>query len=313
MKNIRNVLLLILTALIWGVAFVAQTTGGDVIGPYSFNSIRSFMGVIVLLPVIKFLDVKNLSENKPVTKEQKKLQWKAGLVCGICLSFASMAQQLGLYLGTPAGKAGFLTTCYIVMVPILGLFLKKKCGINIWVAVAITLVGLYLLCMNGSMTLQFSDGLVLICAVLYACQILAIDRYVDRVHSVRLSAIQFLISGFVSAIPMVIIDIGQNANGFRGWAAGFATAGAWIALLYAGVMSCGVAYTLQIIAQKGLHPTVASLVMSMESVFSVLAGWLLLGQKLGARELIGCGLIFTAVILAQIEFPVKKVSEEIKA
>ena len=298
MKSIRSALILVLTALIWGIAFVAQTTGGEAIGPYSFNCIRSFMGAIVLIPVIKFMDYKGLSGKKKDDLENKKTLIIGGICCGICLGSASLFQQVGLFLGVPAGKAGFLTTCYIVMVPILGLFLHKKCGWNIWLAVAITLLGLYLLCMNGSIKIQKEDALILVCSVLFSMQILCIDHFAPLVDPVRLSQLQFLVAAIISLIPTVFVDIPRY--GFYGWGNAFLSWEAWIPLLYAGIMSSGVAYTLQIVGQIGLNPTIASIIMSLESVFSVLAGWALLGQHLSRRELLGCLLIFVAVILAQV-------------
>lgn len=296
----RNSLLLVLTAFIWGVAFVSQSTGGDAVGPYTFNCIRFIIGSVVLIPVFLFLDKKNITKNKPVTKEQKKKQWFAGICCGMCLCVASNLQQVAITLGTPVGKAGFLTACYILIVPILGLFLKKKCGWNIWVGVFLAVGGLYLLCMNGSFSLQFADILLILCALMFSIHILVVDHFTPIVDGVRLSSIQFLVAGSVSAIPMFFSDMNHSFTHISDWAQGFTSIGAWIAILYAGVLSSGVAYTLQIIGQNGVNPTVASLLMSLESVFSVLAGLVILKQVLSLRELLGCLLIFVAVCLAQI-------------
>jgi len=306
MKNLRNSIVLLLAALIWGIAFVAQTTGGDAIGPYSFNCIRSFIAVVVLFPVIKFFDIKGGRDKYPKTKENKRTLMIGGICCGLCLVSASLFQQVGLYYGTPAGKAGFLTTCYIMIVPVLGLFLKKHCGWNIWIAIIITIFGLYMLCMNGTFAIQRSDIYVMICSFLFAMQILCVDHFAVKCDPIRLSQMQFLTSGIVSLIPTVIIDMNHSIEGFRMWLPSLMTSEAWIALLYAGVMSSGVAYTFQIIGQKGFNPTIASLLMSLESVFSVLAGWILLGQKLSGKELVGCLLIFIAVIFAQIPFDTLK-------
>ena len=201
-------------------------------------------------------------------------------------------------MGTAAGKAGFLTACYIILVPVISIFIGKKSAWNIWAAVAITVVGLYLLCINGSIAIQKSDGLILICSVLFALQILVIDHFVENTDPVRLSQIQFLTAGIISFVMMVIFEIPKD--GLSVWLSHFATWDAWSAILFAGVMSSGVAYTLQIVGQKGFNPTIASLIMSLESVFSVLAGWAILNQKLSSRELLGCLLVFIAVILAQI-------------
>jgi len=300
MKNIKNVILLTLTALIWGVAFVAQTTGGDVIGPFSFNGIRSFMGAAVLIPVIKFLDAKGLSKNRPESKEDWKTLWMAGGMCGCFLFLGSTLQQISLFMGTPTGKAGFLTTCYVIIVPILGLFLKKKCGINVWIAVVITVFGLYLLCMNGSFALAATDIILLLCALAFSLQIMTVDHFAGRVDPVRLSSIQFLTTGVISITPMIFYDIMKVAGGIKPWLLGFSRGDTWISLLYAGILSCGVAYTLQIVGQIGFNPIIASILMSLESVFSVLAGWVILGQHLTARELCGCALVFAAVVIAQV-------------
>lgn len=299
-KQKRNSCLLVLTAFIWGVAFVAQSEGGDAVGPFTFNCIRCLIGSLVLIPAIAALDRLGLTNRKPVTKEEKRILLAGGISCGIILCIASNLQQVGIYLGAPAGKAGFLTACYILLVPILGLFFKKKCGWNVWTGVLITLVGLYLLCMKSSFSLQLSDTFLLLCALAFSIHIMTIDHFSPLVDGVRMSCIQFMTAGILSAIPMFLYDMRHSLSGIKAWAPALFTADAWIPILYAGVMSCGVAYTLQIIGQQGVNPTVASLLMSLESVFSVLAGWVLLGEKLAARELVGCVLIFCAVVLAQI-------------
>lgn len=299
-QNVRKSCLLVLTALIWGIAFVAQTTGGDTVGAFSFNCIRSLIGGIVLIPVIHVLDTK--TDKKPKTAAEKKTLLTGGIACGCVMFIASSFQQLGINLGTEAGKAGFLTACYILLVPILGLFLKKKCGWNIWIGVVLTLAGLYLLCMNGTtgFSLRFSDGLVIICAVCFSLHILLVDHFSPLVDGVRLSSIQFIISGLIGLIPTFFVDMHHSLSGFYAWLPALQSWNAWIPILYAGVMSCGVAYTLQIIGQNGLNPTIASLLMSLESVFSVLAGWIILGQKLTSREILGCVIIFAAIVLAQL-------------
>lgn len=305
----RNTFLLILTAFIWGVAFVAQSEGGKVVGPYTFNFLRFIIGGIVLIPVIFLLDRLGLTKNKPVSKADRRALLTGGISCGIVLCIASNLQQLGLFYGSTAGKAGFLTACYILLVPILGLFLKKTCGWNIWIGVIITLIGLYLLCMNGSFSLQLADILLLLCALFFSVHILVIDHFSPIVDGVRMSCIQFLVAGILSAIPMFASDMQHSLAGMQAWVLTLGSFSAWIAVLYAGVLSCGVAYTLQIIGQKGLNPTVASLLMSLESVFSVLAGWVILHETMSRRELLGCVLIFAAVVLAQIPVkPLRRVS-----
>lgn len=290
-----------LAAIIWGCAFVAQQTGGEAVGPYSFNCIRSIIGSIVLLPAIVCLDRMGLSGKKPVTAEQKKELWLGGLACGIFLFLASNMQQLGLYYGTGAGKAGFLTASYILLVPICGLFLHKTCGINVWIAVVMAMAGLYFLCITESLSVQKSDLYVLSCAVLFTGQILCVDHFSPKVDGVRLSCLEFLVTGVLGMIPMTIKEI--IPVGFGTWLSNFQAEGAIIALLYAGVLSCGVAYTCQIIGQNGLNPAIASIVMSLESVFSVIAGAIILGERMNGREILGCVILFASILIAQMPMP----------
>jgi len=299
-KTTRNSLLLLITAAIWGFAFVAQCTGGIAIGTFGFNCIRFFIGSACLLPVIAFLDAKGLSK-KPKTKAEKRFLVLAGMACGTALCVATSLQQFGINLGAGAGKSGFLTTTYILMVPILGIFLSRKCGLNIWIGVLIALAGMYLLCMDGSFTLALEDGVLLLSALAYSVQIMLVDYFAPKVDGVRLSCIQFLTVGILSFGPMVVTEIGFTEASVQAWVGAISSIPVWIAILYAGVMSCGIAYTLQIIGQQEVNPTVASLLMSFESVFSVIGGWLILDERLTARQFSGCGLIFLAVILAQLK------------
>ncbi|MCR5208185.1 MAG: DMT family transporter [Eubacterium sp.] len=300
-KTKRNSFILVLTALIWGLAFVAQSEGDNIIGPYAFASIRYIIGGIVLLPVIAFLDKTGNSPNKPKNKAELKTLLLGGLSCGSCLAVASLLQQVGIYLGTPAGKAGFLTACYIILVPIFGLFVKRKCGLNVWLSVIIAVAGLYLLCIKGSLSIEKNDALVLLCSIVYSWHILVIDRFIEKnADSVRMSCIQFFVASVIAAVPAFIIDIKCDFSAVPAMLVSAFTGRTLIAILYTGVMSSGVAYTLQIVGQKDVNPTVASLLMSLESVFSVLGGWLILGDKLTARELIGCGVMFCAIVLSQI-------------
>lgn len=287
---LKNSLLLLLTATIWGVAFVAQSVGMDYVGGFTFNMTRSLIGSAVLLPVIWFIG-RNSSKKAEETQgsgSRKDLLW-GGLACGILMCLASNFQQFGIKY-TTVGKAGFITACYIVLVPILGLFLKKKCSPFIWLAVAMAVAGLYLLCIKDGFSIGKGDILVLICAVLFSFHILVIDYYSPKVDGVKLSCIQFLVCGILSGIPALIFEKPEMS----------AVLTAWQPILYAGVMSCGVAYTLQIIGQKNMNPTVASLILSLESCISVLAGWVILGQQLSAREIAGCVIMFAAIILAQL-------------
>lgn len=300
-KTIRlHSLLLILTALIWGTAFTAQSAGGDAAGPYTFNCIRSMIGAAVLLPVIRLSDRLGLTKNRPVTQKDRRMLLAGGIACGLALAAGSNLQQMGLYLGSSAGKAGFLTACYMLIVPVLGLFFHKKCSWNVWAGIAAAVVGLYLLCIQGDFRIQFSDFLLFLCAFVFAVHILVIDYFAVRVDGVRMSCLQFLVCGLVSAVPMCFVDLGHAAGGLSGWAQALMGLDAWIPILYAGVLSCGAGYTLQIIGQKDVNPTIASLLLSLESVFSVLAGWVILGEALQGREILGCVLIFAAVIFAQL-------------
>ncbi len=304
-KQLRSSLLLVITAIIWGVAFVAQTKGGDAVGPFSFNCVRFIIGSIVLLPVIFLLDKTGVSKRRPVNKEDRKKLWIGGILIGIALFFAANAQQVGIALGAQVSKAGFLTALYIILVPILGLFIKKKCGWNIWLGVAISIVGMYFLCITGEFKLQWMDIALIASAFLFAIQILLIDHFSPQMDPVRLSSIEFLVCGILSAIPALIYDV-PSRGGFGMWLYDFTFWDAWTPILYAGVFSSGVAYTLQVVAQPGLNPTIASLIMSFEAVFGTLAGWVLLKQTLTHREVIGCVLMFIAIVIAQLPLSKKK-------
>ncbi|MCM1267910.1 MAG: DMT family transporter [Bacteroidales bacterium] len=295
--KVRNSLLMILTAAIWGVAFVAQRKGGALTGPYTFNCIRSLIGAAVLVPVIPFLD-RVAGEGKTEEMKKGKTLIAGGVSCGVMLFAASTLQQLGMYYGTTAGKAGFLTACYILLVPVLGVFLGRKCGWNVWVSVPVAVLGLYFICLTGGFSLQFCDMLVLLCAVCFSVQIMLVDHFSPLVDGVRMACLQFLTCGILGLVPMLLIELRQA--GLAEWLETLGSLDAWIAILYAGVLSCGVAYTLQIVGQNGLNPTVASLLMSLESVFSALAGALLLREHMSGREIFGCALLFGAVLFAQI-------------
>ena len=223
-KTTRNSLLLLVTAAVWGAAFVAQTVGGQAIGAYSFNCIRSIIGALVLIPVMKFLDKKNLSPKRPKTKEDYKLLIKGGICCGVALCISTNLQQVGILMGASAGKAGFLTAVYILLVPILGLFLHKKCGINIWFAVALALVGLYFLCMQDKNGFHPADLLLLCCAFGFSIQILFVDYFSPKVDGVRLSMIQFLVTGVLTSVPMFVVDMQHSIPGIEVWAQAFLSA-----------------------------------------------------------------------------------------
>ena len=290
-NNLKGTLILLLTAFIWGSAFVAQTDGMNYVGPLTFLSARFLLGGIVLCPVIfcmrRFAKLKDAAAI-PFSAELKKAL-PGGVFCGLLLGIASALQQYGL-LFTSVSKAGFITTLYVIFVPIFSLFAKKKLGANLWVAVVLATVGLYLLCVNGQAAFSLGDSLVFVCAVFYALQIMAIDKFVGSTEPILLSAIQFLTVGIVSALPAIIIEQPSIT----------ALSTAWFPIAYAGVLSSGVAYTLQVVAQKFADPTVAAITMSFESVFAVLSAAVLLSERLSLKEGMGCIIMFGAIILAQM-------------
>lgn len=293
----KNACMLLLTAFIWGTAFVAQSVGMDYLEPFTFNGVRCLIGAIALLPCIWFFNRGKEKENKINDENAKRDLIKGGIACGILLFAASSLQQIGLVY-TAAGKAGFITAFYIVLVPVFGIFLHKKIGWKVWTAVAIALAGLYFLCITEAFTIGVGDIYVLLCALIFSVHILVVDHYAPKVDGVKLSCIQFLVAGIVSIPFMLILESPKMGNMMT----------SWFPLIYAGVFSCGIAYTLQILGQKNVNPAIASLILSLESCFSVLSGWVILGERLSAREAIGCIMMFAAIILAQI--PDKKSSAD---
>ena len=299
---LKQSLLLLLAALIWGVAFVAQSVGMEYVGPFTFNSVRSIIGGAALLPVIAVLGAAKKPDCDRAGAERQTDSGKqlpaAGIVCGILLCIATNFQQIGIQY-TSVGKSGFITAMYIVIVPVLGLFIGKRAGVRVWIGVVLAAAGLYFLCMgSGAVSFEKGDLYMILCAVSFSFHILTVDYFAPRVDGVKLSCIQFFVCGILSGIGMLLLEEPQLSRIFA----------AWLPILYAGVLSCGVAYTLQIIGQRGMNPTVASLLLSMESVISVNAGWAILGQKLSVRELSGCGLMFAAIILVQL--PAKRRKED---
>ena len=289
-------MLLILTALIWGSAFVAQSIGMEYIGPFTFGAVRSILGGLTLLPVIFFRKKKSQAnkekaepDEKKEKNEQRKTLLAGGICCGICLTIGSMAQQIGLQY-TTAGKGGFITALYILIVPLLGLAFGRKAGKKVWCGVILAVVGMYFLCVKDGFSISKGDWIILAGSFAFAGHILVIDYFSPKVDGVCLSCLQFFICGMICAIPMLVSEQPTVT----------AVLVSWRPIVYAGVLSSGVGYTLQVIAQKNTDPTVASLLMSLESVFAVLAGWVILGERLSVREFVGCVLVFSAVILAQL-------------
>ncbi len=287
---VRQSLLLLLTATIWGTAFVAQSVGMEYIGPFTFNAVRCIIGAGVLVPCIALLDkLKGREETKEEKGQERKFLVTGGICCGVILAIASTLQQYGI-LYSAVGKAGFITAMYIILVPVFSIFLKKRAGIRIWISVLIAVAGLYLLCMTGGIHFEKGDIYLLLCAVMFSFHILVIDYFSPKTDGVKMSCIQFLTCGIICGICMFLFETPSLT----------AVLEAWQPVLYAGVLSCGVAYTLQIVGQKGMNPTVASLIMSLESVISVIAGFFILHQVLSRRELVGCALMFAAIVLAQL-------------
>ena len=290
-KNLLGTAQLMLAAFIWGSAFVAQSAGMEHNGPFTFASVRFLLGGIVLLPVIFIKDLlgRKASAYPAPKKSSFKKLFISGIICGIFLFVASNLQQIGIKY-TTVGKAGFITTLYVILVPICGLLFKDRPSLNVWISVGLALVGLYMLCMSGSFSLSLGDGLVLLCAIVYTGHILALGKVSPEVDPIKLSCIQFLFVGVVSAIPAFIFetpDLGNIVN-------------AWLPIGYAGVLSSGVAFTLQAVAQKHTDATIAAITMSFESVFAVLSGAVVLQQIPTLREGIGCVVMFAAIILAQL-------------
>ena len=329
--TMRQSLILFLTAVIWGVAFVAQSAGMEHLGPFTYNGVRSVLGGLVLLPCIVLLNRIQGRNGSEETNTDGRLQQNpavdgtvhsklpscsacrragrmaiqavkvrdfhsnnrqlltGGLCCGIILFAASNFQQFGIQY-TTVGKAGFITAMYILIVPVLGLLFHKKAGLQVWIGVLFGVTGLYLLCMQDSLRLDRGDALVLVCAFIFSLHILVIDHFSQKVDGVKMSCIQFWVCGILSLLCSVLFESPDLHS----------IVISWLPVCYGGIMSCGVAYTLQIIGQKGMNPTVASLILSLESVVSVIAGFLLLGQAMSRRELFGCLMMLMAIIFAQL-------------
>lgn len=288
-KKATSNILLLLTAIIWGSSFVAQKAG-TVLEPFTYNGIRTLIGGLALLPVILITSRRNPSPPDPV-KKRKTLA--GGIACGICLALASNLQQFGMYFDTGAGKAAFITALYIMIVPIIGLLVVKRSRAIIWICAVIGAIGFYLLTMAGtgeSFHIQKGDFFLLLCAVAFSCHILTIDHFSPNTDGIMLSCIQFLVAGLGTIILMLIFehpDIHKILD-------------CWFPIIYAGVFSCGIAYTLQVVGQKNAQPAAASLILSLESVFSVLFSALLLHERMSGFEITGCIVIFAAVIISQI-------------
>ncbi len=295
MKNLKYSLLIVLAAFIWGSAFVAQSVGMNYIGPFTFGMARFYIGSIVLIPVILISDrinkvsAEESAGNKPITDlSSKKSLITAGILCGIVLCIASSFQQVGIQYTSP-GKSGFITSLYVILVPIFGLFLRQKVTFIMWLGALISLAGMYLLCISETMTVNIGDVLTFFCAVFFAVHIIVVGHFAPYVDGIKLSCIQFFVAGILSTIAAFIFEKPDLSKMLE----------ALIPILYAGVLSCGVAFTLQTIAQKKVNPVLCSLLFSLESVFSVLTAWVILHDMLSVKEIVGCILVFAAVVLVQ--------------
>ena len=303
MKNIRGSLILLTTAIIWGTSFVSQKLGMNYIEPFTFGASRFLLGALSLLPVIFLFNKINRGRDN---NKSSNLSFKnrdlitGGILCGCAIFFAASFQQFGIVY-TTAGKAGFITALYMVVVPILAMFIGRKTELYTWIGVVIAVIGLYLLSIKEGFTMEKGDAIVLMGTVFWALHILIIDRYVDRVDGVKLSCIQFVTAGILSLIAALIAEE-PRLSGI------IASKGP---ILYSGLMSVGVAYTLQIIGQKYTNPTLSAIILSLESVFSVISGAIFLNESMSSREILGCLLVFVAVIIAQVN--PKEILESIKA
>lgn len=296
-RSYASNLLLVLAAMIWGAAFVAQSMGAEFVGAFTFNAARSVLGGLVLIPVILIMDKQ--AGRRPSfwgteDKHKRKNFLNGGLLCGTALTVAVALQQVGIS-HTTVGKSGFITALYIVIVPLLGIFVKKRVSLVVWLSVLIAVIGMYFLCITESLTINKGDVLMILCAVVFSFHILLVDHFAPKVDPVRLSAMQFFVCAGLSGVLMFVFETPTVA----------VLKSAWMPIVYAGVLSSGVGYTLQIVAQKRTHPVVASLTMSLESVFAALAAWIILGQNLAPREMLGSFLVFAAIVVSQVKVPGK--------
>lgn len=292
-EQLKGSLALLCATVIWGFAFIAQSVGMDLIGPFTFQMVRCLLAVVFLIPCAFVLDLGKCSMKESAKKWKNPRLWKAGILCGCALFVASSLQQIGLVY-TDAGKAGFITAMYIVLTPLLGLFLGRKIKKSTAFSVLMAVAGLYLLSCMGVTEINKGDLYLMGCALAFAVQITCIDHFAAGLDGFRMNCIQALTVAVIS-VPFVFltetIDMGNLLA-------------CWGPLCFAGCLSMGLAYSLQIVGQKAMEPTTASLIMSLESVFAALGGWWLLHERMSTPELVGCGLVFAAVVLSQL--PEKK-------
>lgn len=288
--------MLVVAAMVWGVSFVMQDLATEILSTFAINGIRSLVGALMLFLLALVMSKKSGRPLLEKTKKQRIDLILSGVLCGICLCIATNFQQFGIGAypaeAAASGRTGFLTALYVILVPVFGLFLKKKLNLSVWIGVLLALVGMALLCFSdGFSGIYVGDIFVVCCAIAFALQIMCVDKYADRVDGVKLSMIQFLVCGVLSLVLMFIFEDVKGENVIK----------ALPYILYLGIMSCGVGYTFQIIGQQySKNPTVASILMSLESVFAAISGAIIVGERMSAREIIGCLVMFAAIVFAQL-------------
>jgi len=293
--TLTHTLMLLVASFFWGTTFVAQSLGAEYVGAGTYLALRTYIGIIFLLPFVLYRDKKDIKDSGLGTQElqdkrsrEKQAFIKGGMLAGFFIFLASFAQQYGIAY-TSVAKAGFLTTLYVVFVPVISLFFGRRFDNKIWISIALSVIGMYLLCMNGSFYLEIGDALMILSALGFSVQILAVSRYSKRIDPVKLTLAQFIVEAMLATIVMLVLERPDLSS----------IHSALPAILYAGIFSSGIAYTLQSLGQKNLNPAIASIAMCLESVFGTLSGWIVLGQKLSLREATGCILMFVAIVLTQ--------------
>lgn len=285
----RSNMMLLMAAAIWGLGFVAQRLGMDHMGPFTFNGLRFLLGALSLLPLLWWLKSRQPSAPSGSSSGERRLLLTGGLIAGTVLFSAASLQQVGL-LYTTAAKAGFITGLYIILVPVIGLLLRHKTGANTWVGALIAMAGLYYLSVTDDFTIGYGDLLQVVGALFWAIHLLLLDHYSNRVAPIRLAGVQFVVCGLLSLATAFVIETPTLSGAVAGWQA----------LLYAGLVSVGIGYTLQVVGQRGAHPAHAAIILSLETVFAAIGGVLLLGESLDERAVVGCSLMLAGMLISQI-------------